>query len=206
MNYLAHAYRFLDDPEFVAGTAVPDWLAASDRPARIKRERLDDSRLADGIRRHLHDDGWFHETPAFWQVSGELTERIRALDPDPRQRAWFWGHVVTEMLLDSFLAAEDQTRLDRYYDALGGIDSARVQSDVSAWTSQPPARLAGFIDMFRETQFLRSYDTDDSLMVRIGQIARRVRLPELPQGMLGDLREYRRIVSSRAGDLLAEPG
>ena len=206
MNYLAHAYRFLDDPEFVVGTAVPDWLAASDRPARIRKERLDGSRLADGIRRHLHDDGWFHEAPAFWQVSGALTERIRALDPDPRQRAWFWGHVVTEMLLDSFLVEEDETRLERYYDALGGLDPARVQSDVSAWTSQPPVRLARFIDRFREAQILRSYADDGPLMERVGQIAHRVHLPEPPQGMIEGLPDYRRIVSSRARDLLAEPG
>ena len=26
MNYLAHGYRFTEDPLFLAGTAVPDWL------------------------------------------------------------------------------------------------------------------------------------------------------------------------------------
>ena len=206
MNYLAHAYRFLDDPQFVAGTAVPDWLAVSDRPARIRKERLDGSRLAEGIRRHVHDDAWFHETPAFWQVSGALTERIRALDPDPRQRAWFWGHVVTEMLLDSFLVEEDETRLERYYDALGGLDSERLQSDVTAWTTQPPVRLTDFIDRFREAQFLRCYADDGRLLVRIGQVARRVGLPEPPQGMLEGLPDYRRIVSGRARELLADPG
>ena len=27
MNYFAHAIRFLDDPYFLSGTALPDWLS-----------------------------------------------------------------------------------------------------------------------------------------------------------------------------------
>jgi hypothetical protein len=36
MNYLAHALPFLDDPYFVAGTAVPDWLMVADRRVRMR--------------------------------------------------------------------------------------------------------------------------------------------------------------------------
>ena len=31
MNYFAHGVRFLEDPYFLAGTAVPDWLSVVDR-------------------------------------------------------------------------------------------------------------------------------------------------------------------------------
>ena len=44
MNYFAHALPFLDDdPYFVAGTGVPDWLSVADRDVRV---RLKHSHLA----------------------------------------------------------------------------------------------------------------------------------------------------------------
>ena len=36
MNYFAHGYAFLDDPYFLAGTAVPDWLSVIDRRMRAR--------------------------------------------------------------------------------------------------------------------------------------------------------------------------
>ena len=38
VNYVAHTYRFLDDPYFAAGTGVPDWLAVADRKVRVRRK------------------------------------------------------------------------------------------------------------------------------------------------------------------------
>ena len=52
MNYFAHGYRFLDNPYFVAGTAVPDWLNVVNRKARVRSKHAlpfiddDDPRLA----------------------------------------------------------------------------------------------------------------------------------------------------------------
>ena len=58
LNYLAHAHLHLDRPWFVAGTALPDWLSASDRPTRIHRDRLPHgSDLAAGIIRHFEERG-----------------------------------------------------------------------------------------------------------------------------------------------------
>ena len=68
MNYLAHAVRFLDRPEFVAGTAVPDWLSAADRKVRLRpkhRRAVDDSRrpalaeIAAGVHQHLQTTAGF---------------------------------------------------------------------------------------------------------------------------------------------------
>ena len=36
MNYLAHAYQYLSDPYFVAGTNLPDWLSVVDRKVRVR--------------------------------------------------------------------------------------------------------------------------------------------------------------------------
>jgi hypothetical protein len=36
VNYFAHGRRFIDDPYFLAGTAVPDWLNVVDRQVRVR--------------------------------------------------------------------------------------------------------------------------------------------------------------------------
>ena len=74
MNYLAHALPFLEDPYFVAGTGVPDWLAVCDRRSRVRAGRAEAltedadpiaAAVARGIVQHLRDDARFHETRAF---------------------------------------------------------------------------------------------------------------------------------------------
>ena len=78
MNYFAHALPFLDRPYFVAGTAVPDWLAVADRKVRLRSKHveafLDDAdpyvaEVAAGILQHLRDDARFHATRAFAETS-----------------------------------------------------------------------------------------------------------------------------------------
>jgi hypothetical protein len=74
MNYLAHGYRFIDRPLFLAGTAVPDWLCVSDRQTRVRSRRIQaaqhqlsetERQVADGISQHLQDDDVFHRLGKF---------------------------------------------------------------------------------------------------------------------------------------------
>ena len=39
MNYLAHGWRFANDPYFLAGTAAPDWLSVIDRKTRLRSRK-----------------------------------------------------------------------------------------------------------------------------------------------------------------------
>ncbi len=129
MNYFAHGMAFLDEPHFLAGTAVPDWLSVADRKTRLRREQVlpwaDGSgsplaQFAAGILRHLDDDDWFHAAPAFEHVSGELAktfrEHLKKTTANPR--AAFLGHIATELLLDGVLMARDPQRLADYYNVL----------------------------------------------------------------------------------------
>ncbi len=36
MNYLAHGWRYTDEPYVLAGTAAPDWLSVIDRKIRLR--------------------------------------------------------------------------------------------------------------------------------------------------------------------------
>ena len=132
MNYLAHGWPFLDDPYFLAGTAVPDWLSVADRQVRATANRRchfgndDDLRVAAvarGIVQHHEDDRWFHETRAFVELSLNFASTVRQrLKPDEGSRPWFLGHILVEILLDAALLESAPAHVDRYYAALSAVE------------------------------------------------------------------------------------
>src|ERR1041385_2901345 len=86
MNYLAHGWRFTQEPYFLAGTAVPDWLSVIDRKIRVRSrmavEYVDDpdpllAAVARGIVQHHADDAWFHATPAFNELNLKFAVQVR---------------------------------------------------------------------------------------------------------------------------------
>jgi hypothetical protein len=204
LNYLAHAHLHLDRPWFVAGTALPDWLSASDRPTRIHRDRLPHgSDLAAGIIRHFEDDEWFHGTEAFQRSESELTTLVRSANAhEPRQRSWFFGHVLVELLLDAWLMEETPSLLDDYFDALSGLDMELLVRKTTPWMTQPPERLPHFIRVFQQNRFLDGYRTDEGMLARLNGVARRVGLPALSIDTLSLLPRAREIVYHRAPCLL----
>ena len=190
MNYFAHGMRFIDRPYLLAGTAVPDWLSVADRKVRMRRQRVepftadDDPIRADvacGILQHLEDDRWFHQTPAFFEVTGELARRFReALGNEDGHRAGFLGHIVTELLLDAVLMEQHPEVIEAYYDALQSVDPLLVQAAVNEMARGETERLAWFIDIFGREQFLRDYADTARLRYRLNQVMGRVRLKPLP--------------------------
>jgi hypothetical protein len=214
MNYLAHGWRFTGDPYFLAGTAVPDWLCVADRRVRVRSKRaaqwLDhaDKRtaaLARGICQHHADDGWFHQTRAFAELSLEFSALIRrALPPDEGFRPWFLGHILVELLLDAALIEQHSRRLAAYYAALDEVEAAEVEQAVNRMAVQPTGRLAAFISLFRRERFLWDYTDDGKLLERVNQVMRRAGLPLLPASVVELLPAMRLAVRERSGELLGD--
>jgi len=216
VNYFAHGRRFIDDPYFLAGTAVPDWLNVVDRRVRVRGKHAQvyandpDPRLAAlarGIAQHHHDDGWFHSTAAFAELSWRLTVRIRdALAPDDGLRPSFLGHILVEILLDAVLIAEEPARLEAYYAAMQTLDAEFVQAGVNRMAPQASDRLALLLPRFSRERFLFDYADDENLCYRLNQVLRRVKLAVLPDEFRGLLPEARREVAERKSALLEEVG
>jgi hypothetical protein len=212
MNYFAHAYRFLDDPYFVAGTAVPDWLTAADRRVRVRPKRAEafvedpDPRtasIARGVLQHARDDARFHRTQAFTELSWGLAASIRqAVDGDSGFRPNFLGHLLVEVLLDASLITQDPARLEHYYRALDSVDGGLVEEAVNRMASRPTGRLAPMILRFCRERILWDYLEDAKLLVRLNQVMRRVGFAQLPEGFRGVLPEARRKVERRKAELL----
>ncbi len=212
MNYFAHALPFLDRPCFVAGVSVPDWMTVADRALRLRPRHAeallsaDDRCLAEvasGVLQHLADDARFHETRAFAETSLELSARSReALGGERGMRPALLGHLLVELLLDAALIADDPDRLTEYYRLMDDLDPKRVESAVNRMAPRPTAGLAEFIELFRRQRVLWDYLEDDTLMVRIGQVMRRLRLEPLPDRFAAVLPKARALVAGRKAELL----
>jgi hypothetical protein len=212
MNYLAHGWPFLDDPYFLAGTAVPDWLSVADRQVRARGkqaamycedEDLQIAAVARGIVQHHTDDLWFHQTRAFAELSLEFAARVRRqFQGDEGSRPWFLGHVLVEVLLDAALLESAPARVEQYYAELGRIDANVVQSAVNRIAPQPTDRLAGFVSLFCSERFLWDYADNAKLCTRLDQVMRRVGLPPLPPWFIELLPPMRNAVRDRQSELL----
>lgn len=213
MNYLAHGRRFLDEPYFVAGTAIPDWLNVVDRRtrarARVARQYIADldpriAALAQGIVQHHHDDDWFHCTRAFVELSLQFTLAVRNRIPsDHGFRPSFLGHILVELLLDAVLAEDRGDLLDRYYSVLQEVDPELITRAVSQMTGRNVASLAWLIPRFLSERFLCDYLDDGKLLARLNHVMHRVGLPELPGDLVELFPAARDAVRRRRIELLA---
>ena len=212
MNYFAHGRRFVDEPYFLAGTAVPDWLNVVARRVKARSKRAvmfvadadpRTSALARGIVQHHADDRWFHETRAFAELSWKFTALIRDhLPADDGLRPSFLGHILVEILLDATLIARNPAQLDAYYAALATIDPHWLEGAVASMATGHPASLGDFVPLFIRERFLWDYLDDAKLCYRLNQVMRRVNLATLPPSFCNLLPTMRKFVDDQQEGLL----
>lgn len=214
MNYLAHGWRFADQPYFLAGTAVPDWLSVVDRKMRARGKTaalfVDDAddnlaALARGIVQHHRDDEWFHQTTAFNELSLAFTIQIRDVLPsDDGFRPSFLGHILVELLLDATLTEEEPARLDRYYAVLAQADPVFLQAAINRLSTRQSDKVAYLVTRFLQERFLYDYAEDGKLLVRLNHVMHRVGLPQLPPELAELFPAMREVVRNRRHELLLE--
>jgi hypothetical protein len=212
VNYFAHALPFLDDPYFVAGTGVPDWLTVADRQVRVGLKRAaplaadpapPTAAVAAGIMQHIRDDMRFHATRAFAETSLELSAGVhRLLGPEAGFRPAFVAHLLVELLLDADLAAPQPARLDAYYQAIQSLDVRAVEDAVNRMAGRPTERLAPMILLFCRERILWDYLEDDKLLVRLNQVMRRIGFAALPEGIVSLFPAARELIHRRRDELL----
>ncbi len=216
MNYFAHADPWLDDPEcdpsWLAGLAVPDWLSVVARRTKCRTKHvepvLDDAdprvaALARGVAQHHADDAWFHEQPAFVELSLAFSRAIvEHCHEQTDLRASFLGHILVELLLDAVLIQRAPERLDRYYDLMGSLDGEWVATRIEALSGRSVGRLAEFVGKFSEMRFLADYAEDRLLVFRLNQVMSRVGLRHLPASFPDLLPAFRKQVAGRSEELM----
>jgi hypothetical protein len=215
MNYFAHGQRFLDEPYFLAGTATPDWLSVCDRRVRLRSRQVRPvaeqsggrhGQLAAGVLQHLQDDDWFHETPAFVDITADLARRFRqCLSEAEGVRPGFLGHIAAELLIDAALIRRDPARLETYYERLAAVEPMRVERSVNSLAVGTTTRLATWIGLFLRERFLWDYLDPAGLRHRLNQVLGRVRLCPLPTAAEAVLVDGSALITDRLTELLPEP-
>jgi hypothetical protein len=190
VNYLAHAYRFLDRPLFAAGTALPDWMNVVNRKNRARQQYAEPvlldpnpqiAEFAAGVIQHHRDDHWFHEQLKFVELSTRLAVELRGLlEPGMGHQAGFLGHIAVELLLDAALIEQDETLVDQYYEMLDRLDAEFVQTAANKILRNPEDRIALLIPRFSQERFIADYVDNIRLLFRLNGVMRRVGLPQLP--------------------------
>jgi hypothetical protein len=212
MNYLAHGFRHLADPWFVAGTALPDWLRVLDRRARVPVDTLAphvgaaDARLASlarGALRHLEDDRVFHSSAAFAAARREVADVLRGVLPEADgHRPSFVAHLVVEVQLDASLAAATPRLLDDYYAALATLAPDDVEAAVLVLAPCSPDGVARIVRRFVDERFLADYADPAATVRRLDRVVRGVGQPGLPADLASAMPAARACVEARRDELL----
>ncbi len=213
MNYYAHGFRFLHDPYFLAGTALPDWLGVVDRKLRLPpnqiRHWLDDSdpslrSLAAGVLRHHEDDEAFHTGAAFARLQVTFAKAIASRDPGATDLAkYLLAHIVPELMLDALLIECEPTRLDEYYEVVLSLDGGHLSAMIGRMAGREPDSLAKFLSIFHRERFLADYGDDGRLCYRLSQVLTRVGWGPLPEGFVELVPSMRQAVNEVKGDLIS---
>ena len=206
---------YFDNPIKAACTGVPDWLSVVDRKIRA-RGRLaqqfvdsEDENLRDvasGILLHIDDDRWFHGTQAFIETNMRFAVELRDLLPgDAGFRPTFVGHILIEMILDALYIRDDAAIGNRYYELLQSVSANEIERCVNLITGKPTDQLAPTIKRFIEARFLFDYLDNETLLMRLNQVMKRVKLAPLPNSVLGWLPAAKQLIESRRERLLTPP-
>ncbi len=213
MNFLAHGYRWLDRPYFLAGTALPDWIVLADRTLRIRMSLLRRwchggdpvAEVARGMIQHLRDDVIFHSSPVFAWASAKLADQVHEVlqEPPGSLLPAFLGHLLTELLLDAAIARGNYGIVSRYYGVLASIPVEELQGIVETIVGRPAARLTPMIRRFLAAQVVWDYLDDRSCVNRVNQILRRVGFSPICDRLSGVLPAARGLIHRQRERLLA---
>lgn len=215
MNFLCHALPYLDQPVVAVCTGVPDFLSVIDRKIRARgrmatpflhSEDPITRDVAAGILAHIRDDHWFHGGETFVRMNLEFAVELRdRLPGDAGFRPTFVGHILIEMLLDANYLLEAPSLVDRYYHLFSEVPIASIQRSINQITGKPSNQIASTLGRFAETKFLYDYASDESLLVRLNQVMKRVGLAPLPPAVGDWLPQARSRVRANHHRLLQEP-
>lgn len=187
MNFLAHyviATHFLSSttllPCYVVGNALPDLLPLADRHSRLRPATLalsptatDEERaLCAGALAHLSTDTAFHKTAAFADAQYQAGALVQQSNfTAMRVRRFFLAHVLVELALDAVLLRREADLADAFYAAF----TAAPLSDIVTWAEvtvgAPLPRLFGVLTRFAQSQYLRTYASDDGVTEGLSRVS-----------------------------------
>ncbi len=193
MNYLSHYYilKEVDEPAFTLGKVLPD-LMRSYGPAHKIRKATDipsPQNAAEWMRKgvfvHLQTDRLFHNSDFFKQESTRIRDDILQRIENQRH-AYFYAHILLELLLDRLLLSEFPSLADRFYTHLDRVQAAEVDAFFDLRKSELTGQsFLKILDPFRQSRYLHSYADIHDFLFAFSRILEKVGLP-VPKKMKGE--------------------
>lgn len=153
MNFLAHAWLAGESPADRLGGLMGDFVKGA-LPAGLPPA------LAEGVRLHRRIDVFAETHPAFVRSRGRISPARRRV-----------AGVMVDMFYDHFLARHWQRfhalPLERF--------SAEMYALLDAHAAILPPRLAQILPRMRESDWLASYRSEESIALALDRIAMRLR-------------------------------
>lgn len=212
MNCLSHAYRYLDDPYFVAGVCLPDWLGMIDRKVRVRRKDLTNIRMESdpylqsvvlGILQHLEDDDRFHNSPAFIRVCGEVARQLAPISENRSNHfGGFASHILVELLLDASIEAHQPGTVHRYYQAVAQVCERTLDRCVNCISNKAIDKVPEFLQRYKNECFLFDYLEDTRLLMRLNGVLSRVGFEPILPSAIPQIADSRSIVFANRESLL----
>lgn len=181
------------------------------RRLRFRPQRLDPaalhadqniSELMAGIKQHLEDDNRFHNCEAFSRCLVAVLQEVRPFLDGVGIPPVFLSHLLVEVLLDAQLVRTRQADVSRYYADLESVDPDWTEWATGEILGQSVSGLAHFIRLFCRERILFDYADNVSLLRRLNQVMRRLRLPNLSDSFQEAVEASRPIVTAHAEELL----
>jgi len=155
-----------------------------------------------GIKQHLEDDNRFHNCEAFSRCLVAVLQEVRPFLNGVGIPPVFLSHLLVEVLLDAQLVRTRQADVSRYYADLESVDPDWTEWATGEILGQSVSGLAHFIRLFCRERILFDYADNMSLLRRLNQVMRRLRLPNLSDSFQEAVEASRPIVTAHAEELL----
>jgi len=177
MNYLAHHFFYqLEDAYHNTGLLLPDLSrAARGRRALILTDSWQGVELAlvQGCAAHYEADDWFHQSAYFKTVSQVISNQLSLYKTSTegfmKQRTWFLGHILAEMLLDRIIIDKYPEALEHLYSDLNKIEVEVLVAYLLKAGKHDIGRFPEAFTAFRSSEFLKYYAKAEGL---IGSLSR----------------------------------
>lgn len=182
MNFLSHYYFDRHSSALkILGCLLPDLIRNAVKlnyPSPLRKPEnfinTEFHEIFNGWKNHILVDKYFHASEFFVVHTQAIKEQIFAVTNDSEIRPSFLAHISLELILDHLLIAHNYIQVDKLYLALQESDKEITTQFLHACEIENPEPILNFIDSFKASRYLLSYQKIENLAYALNRICMRL--------------------------------
>lgn len=183
MNYLSHHFFYsTDDLYHNVGLILPDLSRSAIGKRKVALEAGDHPSeflaIQSGCLKHYEADEWFHDCAYFQSLSSLIDESISEQKLEgkfAKQRSWFLGHILSEMILDRLIIESDEDALNRFYKDLKQADIRQISGFLLQAGKTDTEHFEKVYAGFTSSEFIRYYSTTEGMVESLNRLVQRTK-------------------------------